>query len=261
MLSPQVVILDTRIRPAKRINFLIGEGVRRNPIGSRRVCGLMHELILFDLDGTLCNPLEGAGRCINHALAECGFEPVTSERVAAFIGPPLDTAFESITGSDSLALIDQLIEKYRERYSDLGYAECHLYPGVRDELIDLREAGVPLAVCTSKRTDFAERILRRFELAQLFSFIDGGEVRLSKQEQIRRLRERGSIPESTLMIGDRAVDLVAAHRNGLASAGVLWGYGSRAELEVEKPAHLFHAPADWRILASRGLPNTPLHVS
>ncbi len=209
----------------------------------------MYNLLLFDLDGTLCDPLEGATRCINHALAECGLEPVASQRVATFIGPPLDTAFESIVGSDSVTLIDLLIEKYRERYSDLGYAECHLYPGIRDALGDLHASGVPLAVCTSKRADFAERILRMFELADLFQFIDGGGIRYPKQEQIKRLWAEGRLPGGSIMIGDRAVDLVAAHRNGLASAGVLWGYGSTAELEAENPAHMFHAPSELEILA------------
>jgi phosphoglycolate phosphatase len=32
------------------------------------------------------------------------------------------------------------------------------------------------------------------------------------------------------MIGDRSYDIVAARANGVASAGVLWGYGSPAEL-------------------------------
>lgn len=32
------------------------------------------------------------------------------------------------------------------------------------------------------------------------------------------------------MVGDRAGDIVAARANGVRSIGVLWGYGSRAEL-------------------------------
>ncbi len=32
------------------------------------------------------------------------------------------------------------------------------------------------------------------------------------------------------MIGDRAQDIAGAKANGLHSAGVLWGYGSKEEL-------------------------------
>ena len=56
------------------------------------------------------------------------------------------------------------------------------------------------------------------------------------------------VSESTMMIGDRSVDLAAAHASGLTSAGVLWGYGSREELERENPSRLFESPEEWHIL-------------
>tara|TARA_B100000575_G_scaffold196765_1_gene159120 strand:- start:2262 stop:2465 length:204 start_codon:yes stop_codon:yes gene_type:complete len=48
-----------------------------------------------------------------------------------------------------------------------------------------------------------------------------------------------TIDPEALTIGDRAIDLQAAHDNQLQSAGVLWGYGDRKELESEQPAFLF----------------------
>ena len=51
------------------------------------------------------------------------------------------------------------------------------------------------------------------------------------------------------MVGDRAVDMVAAHRNGLAAAGVLWGHGAHGELAREQPRYLFAAPIDLARLA------------
>ena len=40
------------------------------------------------------------------------------------------------------------------------------------------------------------------------------------------------------------MDVVAAHRNGMHAAGVLWGHGSRAELESERPRYLFSSPTE-----------------
>ena len=209
----------------------------------------MHDLLLFDLDGTLSDPIEGATRCINHALVDCGFDSVEDTHVAPFIGPPLNHAFEAITRSTSVDLIDRLIASYRERYSDVGYSECRLYPGVEQAIRQLHADGVPLAVCTSKRADYAERILSMFGLLELFQFVSGGEIRVPKAYQITRLRQQRVVTAQTIMIGDRAVDLVAAHLNGLSSAGVLWGYGSREELAAEQPLHLFAAPSEWQGLA------------
>ena len=80
------------------------------------------------------------------------------------------------------------------------------------------------------------------ELDDLFRFIDGGAVRVSKRQQMQRLRGEGRVSDRSIMIGDRAVDLVAAHSNGLSSAGVLWGYGSVEELSGENPRYLIETP-------------------
>ena len=57
------------------------------------------------------------------------------------------------------------------------------------------------------------------------------------------------------MVGDRSVDVAAAHKNGLQAAGVLWGYGSFDELSAEEPEYLFRSPLDLlglRESATRG---------
>ena len=51
------------------------------------------------------------------------------------------------------------------------------------------------------------------------------------------------ITRSAAMVGDRAVDITAARRNGLSAAGVMWGHGPREELEREQPRYLLSAPA------------------
>ena len=38
--------------------------------------GARHDLVLFDLDGTLSDPLVGIGRSINYALAHFGHAPL-----------------------------------------------------------------------------------------------------------------------------------------------------------------------------------------
>lgn len=46
------------------------------------------------------------------------------------------------------------------------------------------------------------------------------------------------------MTGDRYINIEAGHKNGLIAAGVLWGYGSRTELEAEAPQYLFEAVSE-----------------
>lgn len=207
------------------------------------------DLILFDLDGTISDPIAGIGKSINHALAALGFEEVAESRMADFIGIPIEETFAALCETESGKLVDELVIKYRERFSAIGYSENILYPGVRKALVGLYEKNVGLAICTSKRSDYARRILQMFQLDSLFRFVSGGDVGVKKEQQIARMLADGRITGNTMMIGDRAVDLAAAHASGLASAGVLWGYGSREELERENPSRLFESPAEWQVLA------------
>ena len=70
-------------------------------------------------------------------------------------------------------------------------------------MIDLHEKRVSLAVCTSKRSDYAQKILQMFGLDSLFRFVNGGDVGTTKQEQIAQMLVKGQITENTIMIGDQ----------------------------------------------------------
>ena len=212
---------------------------------------MIHDLILFDLDGTLSDPLEGFGRSFNHALIHFGHAPLEHSELAAFVGPPIDEAFRTLAGISTDSDIKAYVAKYRERYAEVGYAENVLYPGVPEALRQLSEAAVPMAVCTSKRSDFATKILAMFGLLQHFRYVSGGEVGMHKWQQMATLCAEGMASTASIMVGDRAVDMIAAHRNGMTAAGVLWGYGSREELARETPLHLFDSPFDLATLATQ----------
>ena len=210
---------------------------------------MIHDLLIFDLDGTIDDPLVGISRSINYALSYFGYSPIEQKEVAPHVGPPLDEAFKAITGVTGVSQLNALVAKYRERYAEVGYSESVLYPGIADALASLNKAGIPLAVCTSKRVDFAERILEMFGLRSYFRFVNGGEIGIQKWQQIKDLLSQGLISKLSVFVGDRAVDIKAAHRNGLEAAGVLWGYGSHAELIQEQPRYLFNSPSELLVLA------------
>ena len=186
--------------------------------------------LVFDLDGTISDPLLGISRSMNYALASHGFDEVPQSVITALIGPPLDEAFRSLLPDTAERQVTGLIEKFRERYAEVGFAENTLYDGMSELLATLVAKGASLGVCTSKRVDFAERILDLFDIRHFFRFVDGGDVGVAKTQQLEALASAGLVATSTWMIGDRAVDIRAARSNRLSAAGVLWGYGSLDEL-------------------------------
>ena len=212
------------------------------------VLAMIHSLI-FDLDGTLSDPLEGIGRSINYALTHFGYEPQEISEIGKYIGPPIDETFRAITGNSSK--INELVTKYRERYADVGYSENVLYPGIAEALLSLSDTNVSMGICTSKRKDFAEKILTMHGIAHHFCFISGGNTGIQKWQQIEWLLEKDTVRDSSIMVGDRAVDIIAAHKNGLQAAGTLWGYGSYKELSNEDPKYIFSSPVDLAKLENK----------
>ena len=198
---------------------------------------------VFDLDGTISDPAEGIHRSLDYALGAFGHAPIREGELSRFIGPPLDQTFSALIAGATPDHIAALVAKYRERYSDVGFAENVVYPGMPAVLRELDAAGVGLGLCTSKRADFADRILRRFGLREHFRFVSGGDIGVDKAAQLGSLLREGRIAaSSSAMIGDRAIDVLAAKAHGVASVGVLWGHGSREELQAARPDVMLTEP-------------------
>ncbi len=212
---------------------------------------MKYENLIFDLDGTISDPKVGIVRSLNYALEAHSYETRQASELCQFIGPPLDHTFSSLVESSDSTLIQSLVSKYRERYADIGYAENTLYSGIPEALRQLNEIkGLRIGICTSKRADFAKRIIEMFSLQDFFCFVNGGDVGIEKWQQLEALLEEGEITQNSIMIGDRFVDITAAHKNNLLSAGVLWGYGSEAELTQHNPLHLLKSPDELTRLMS-----------
>ena len=210
----------------------------------------MYDYIIFDLDGTISDPVVGITRSINHSLLHHGYDEHSIADLSKYIGPPIDQTFTQITGSLDNDHINSLVAIFRERYSSIGYAENKLYNGMYAAIETLHESGANLVVCTSKRSDFAEKILQLFDLRKYFKFVCGGDVGILKWQQLEELLQRKIITSRSIMVGDRDVDITAAHKNGLHSAGVLWGYGDIEELSAHNPIFIFSSPAELTKLIS-----------
>lgn len=191
--------------------------------------------LMFDLDGTLTDPQEGITNSVAYALEQYGIHVEDRTSLNKFIGPPLKDSFMEYYGFQE-AQAEEAVWKYREYFNDDGIFENKVYPGISKMLRCLKEQGKMLIVATSKPTVYAKRILERFELSQYFADVQGSEMdgsRTKKEDVIRYALEQNKITEidRAVMIGDREHDIIGAKNCGLDSIGVLFGYGSRAELE------------------------------
>ncbi len=192
-------------------------------------------VLLFDLDGTLTDNFDGISRSILHALACLGVPLPEGADLRSCVGPPLRHSFARLLATDDPAQVEAALTHYRARYAETGWRENAVCDGVAEVITGLAAAGAMLHVCTSKPQTYAKRIVAHFGLAPHFASVYGADLAGTlddKAKLVAHLLARERIdPAACAMIGDRRHDVHAAHANGVRAAGVLWGYGLRAELE------------------------------
>ena len=218
--------------------------------------------LLFDLDGTLTDPMEGITRSVQYALRHFGIEVSDLRELCPFIGPPFAESFRTFYGFDDRQT-SEAVAVSREYFTEKGIFENRLYDGM-DELLDtLASNGYTLCVATSKPRVFAERILDHFGIARYFSFVGGTGLDGSlptKADVIAHVLAGSNITDrgTALMIGDRKYDILGAKTIGIDSAG--WSislfiahrrrlYSPR--MQTVQPTHANRTAHVWRLYVTQ----------
>ena len=191
--------------------------------------------ILLDLDGTLTNPEIGITKSVQYALKAFGIIEENLGNLRKYIGPPFWVSLKEYHGIRE-DQIEEVIAKYREYFSVTGIYENEVYEGIEECLAKLKAAGKKLILATSKPEIYANKILEHFGLVDYFTDVCGATMdssRSNKEAVIRYALDRNHITDldSVVMVGDRLHDVEGAKAVGIASIGVLYGFGSKEELE------------------------------
>lgn len=196
----------------------------------------MYDTFFFDLDGTITDSSLGITNSVMYALKKYGIEEKNREKLYKFIGPPLTVSFREFYGFSEERCLEA-VGYYREYYKDKGIFENRVYDGFEDVVKRLKENGKRLVVATSKPEPFARRIMEHFGLAQYFDYVAGMELdggRGTKAEVIEYALHMCGVEDKSkvLMVGDREHDVIGARKAGIDCLGVLYGFGTREELEA-----------------------------
>jgi phosphoglycolate phosphatase len=203
--------------------------------------------ILLDLDGTLVDSRPGILASCEAALRALGHVPDPAFDITPLIGPPLPQVIRRLLDCFGDDRVDAGMAAYRAHYGEVGLHQVTLYPGIVDALRSL-SANALCFVATSKRSVFASRIITALGLSARFRCVYGTEPDGSLDDKAKLvaavLRAEALDPRDTVMVGDRSHDIIGAHANGMHAIGVLWGYGSREELEAAGADALVSTPED-----------------
>ncbi len=197
-------------------------------------------ILFFDLDGTVADSGTGILASMNHVLEARHLQPLTSEDLTHFVGPPLSVSFPIVFAPRGVPAeeMQMFIEEYRAIYGATYLPQTPLNPGMGDALTELKNSW-RLAIVTSKPEPQALIAIQATGVRHYFDIVVGprDDSEISKAQLLERaLREmnelHGDLPALTScwMIGDRHHDIDAGVEVGTHTAGVLWGFGSREEL-------------------------------
>lgn len=209
------------------------------------------QFVCFDFDGTLADTPRGILRTAKHVLSEWGLSKAQQGDVSRLIGPPFPEAFELVYGF-SPEDAREITARYRAIYWNLGPEFYLPYKGVPEMLDALKDAGVKIALTTSKQEDLALSMAKTIGIEHYFDVVCGNVAGHGDKAELITKTLRGfhldpNDPEQlskVCMIGDRSHDILGAKANHIDSVGVTYGAGSFEELEQAGATRIAHAPEE-----------------
>lgn len=188
--------------------------------------------IIFDLDGTLLDSVEGIGVGLNRALAEAGLPTHPLERYREFVGEGIEHLVTLAMAP--LPLDRAVLERYRSLYLDEMYRHSRPYPGVDQALLRLQGAGLKLAVLSNKQHLATSQLVPHFFAGVRFDAIYGNRPDWPRKPDptaaLAIADELGVAPVACAFVGDSAIDCQTAQRAGMPLVAVTWGFKPRSEL-------------------------------
>ena len=201
------------------------------------------DLICFDWDGTLFDSTGIITRCIQQAVVDVGGARPTDEAASYVIGMALMPALAHAAPDVPKDKYPLLGERYRHHY--LAHQnDISLFDGVLPMLAELKARHHWLAVATGKSRMGLDNVLATRDLKGIFDASRTADETAGKPDPRmlnELMRQFGTEPERTLMVGDTTHDLQMARNAGCASLGVSYGAHPPSEFEALGPRAVLHS--------------------
>lgn len=209
--------------------------------------------LCFDIDGTLRDTDDQYVATFARFFSPLRFilpklEPkVLARRFVMYLETPANIIYSL---PDRFGIDDEIVAfvEYLHR-TGLGKRNHRylLIKGIR-EMLSLLSQHYPMAVISARPRIGTMGFLEHFELTPFFKFIASAQTTPRTKPWPDPIfwaaDQMGVSPETCLMIGDTTVDITAGKAAGTQTAGVLCGFGTKAELEKAGADLIMDSTAD-----------------
>lgn len=208
---------------------------------------MSYRTIIFDFDGTIADTLEEGRRIFNEIAPGQGIRTISRDEIEGMRGYSISEFIRhmGISTTKVPVFIAKGTKMMRKSIGGLPLIE-----GVGEVLHTLRPEVERFGILTSNAVENVEVFLDSHGIRGLFDFVWSTSKLTGKSRYLTAARkEFGLKAEEILYVGDEVRDLKAAKKAGVGSAGVTWGFNSRAALSLENPDHLIGRPSELLALA------------
>ena len=185
--------------------------------------------LIFDLDGTLVDSLQGIAASLNRALATLGLPSHPVAKVRGFVGDGARVLCQrALGGTGTDAAVDALEAAFKADYAGSWRDGTVVFDGIPELLQRLAAAGHSLTVLSNKPHPFTVEIV-----AALFPGVPFAAVLGQRPEVARKPDPAGALeiaarlglpPAACTVVGDSTMDLETGRRAGMRTVAVTWGY-------------------------------------
>lgn len=203
----------------------------------------LRKLFVFDFDGVIADTGADIAAAVKAAQRHFGaLTDMGEKEILGYVGYGAmflleNTVVPYVSEADFSA--EEIFSWYKQYYFEHCIEKTVLYDGVKETLEHLVSRGDSVCMFSNKPAAVARRSLELLGVASFFERVfcpEDLENRKPHPEGIFRCMEHAQVPkERTIMIGDSAADIIAAHAAGVVSCGVLFGIGDTDRMLAEKP--------------------------
>lgn len=202
---------------------------------------------IFDLDGTLLDSLEDLKNSLNTVLERFNLPQHNSAAYKQFVGSGMKALVERALPKDypdGQLVLNEFLTEYEKRY----YEQSQPYDGIISMLEKLQERNIPFSICTNKKQEYTDEIVKRFFTDFDFVAVVGdrsdGKTKPDPYYPLLIAKAMKMDSQNIYFVGDSDVDMLTANNAGMEGIGVAWGFREVEELKKAGASLIIQEPKD-----------------
>lgn len=207
------------------------------------------ELVIFDLDGTLCDSFNDIYLSLKHTLDIYNVFTPSLPEVQSFIGDGLLKLIErTLNVSNQIHLLDDIMKSFMDYYKIHCTDSTLLFPGMDNVIISLYNQNIKMAVVSNKAENLVKIIINHLNLSKYFQYVFGGDSFSEKKPSplpLNYILENLKInPQNSIIVGDSDNDVIAGSNALMRTCFCTFGYSalykSSSDYTINSPIELLN---------------------